>query len=207
MKKLMFVLSLVAVAVSAQAASLDWSVAPKSITSQTADPYYAFQKEVFLLDTKSAGYGDLIAALEGGTLEGGIAGFKASDWSGTVLGSAMTFSSSKTSKQSKSYGGISSAQVETDDESPVLYTLAALVFDKDSAGNDYYIVSGAANGQSYISIDDQSIALFNADSFAAGYTKYVQASPTPPDPGIPEPTSGLLLVLGGAVLALRRRRA
>ena len=196
---LLFVLMAVA-ALGAQAASLDWSLGPKSITSQTASPAYAFTKTVYLLDTTASDYADLAAALSGGTLAGGIAGFDASKWS-AVIGSAETYSNAKTSKQSKSYGSLTSkatvGSVATKD-------YVALVFDQDAGGKDYYVLSSAVSGLSYTdNPDDGSAAVFTSDKFGA-WTEYVASSS---GGGVPEPTSGLLLVLGGAMLALRRRRA
>ena len=57
----------------------------------------------------------------------------------------------------------------------------------------------------------QSVAqtAFAGQSFGEFYSGGTPTPPTPPTPGpggIPEPTSGLLLLVGGAMLALRRKQ-
>ena len=84
------------------------------------------------------------------------------------------------------------------------YDLAMIVVDGDD-----FLVSGTATGKSYLdNPDDGSAAGFTAAKMGAGsWATYTPAStPTPPTPDIPEPTSGLLLLVGGAMLALRRKQ-
>lgn len=75
-------------------------------------------------------------------------------------------------------------------------------------GKNAYIVSG--QGEQYKAGVTAEGAVYGTDFTQwddiemAGWTSLGGSSPTP---GIPEPTSGLLLVVGGAMLALRRRRA
>ena len=192
MKKLMFILA-TAAAVGVQAASLDWSIGPKGFNDQAGSG--DFTKTVYLLQvntTEDSNYQNLIAALSGGTLEGGIAGFDASDWS-AIVGEATSYSGSR---MSKSYGKTSgTATVSSVGEASYRY----LVFD-----GDYYMLSGTQTGMSYTSSpDDGSPAAFLAAD-AGSWTKYV---PESGGGGTPEPTSGLLLLVGGSLLALRRRRA
>lgn len=194
MKKLMFILA-TAAAVGVQAASLDWSIGAQAFNDQAASG--DFTKTVYLLQvntTEGSSYQNLIAALSGGTLEGGIAGFDASDWS-AIVGSATSYSGTR---MSRSYGKTSgTATVSSVGEASYRY----LVFDTQG-GNDYYMLSGTQTGLSYSSSpDDGSPAAFKA-SDAGSWTKYV-----PESGGAPEPTSGLLLLVGGSLLALRRRRA
>ena len=191
MKKLMFMLA-VAAAFGVQAASVDWSIGPKGFNDQAGSG--DFTKTVYLLQVNTAegsSYQNLMAALSGGTLDGGISGFKASDWS-AIVGSATTYSGTR---MSRSYGKLdATATVGSVGTASYVY----MVFD-----GDYYMVSSAVNGTSYTdSPDDGSPAAFAA-SDAGTWTKYVPGGTS----DVPEPTSGLLLLVGGAMLALRRRRA
>ena len=192
MKKLMFMLAF-AVALGVHAASVQWSIVAKGFNDQAGSG--DFTKTVYLLQVNNAegsNYNNLLAALSGGTLEGGIAGFDASDWS-AVVGSATTYSGTR---MSRSYGKVDTSTATVSDVGDASYVY--LVFD-----GDYYMLSGAQTGTSYsTSPDDGSPAAFTADD-ARSWTKYEAAG----GGGAPEPTSGLLLLVGGSLLALRRKRA
>ena len=78
-------------------------------------------------------------------------------------------------------------------------------------GKYYYLSTGTSVGDGYF---DSSMAyqayakmVDATDISGTMWSEAKTSSPTPPTPGVPEPTSGLLLVVGGAMLALRRRRA
>ena len=191
MKKLMFMLAVAAV-FGAQAASIDWSIPAKGFNDQAGSG--DFTKTVYLLQvntTAGSSYQNLMAALSGGTLDGGISGFKASDWS-AIVGSASTYSGSR---MSRSYGKVdATATVSAVGDASYVY----MVFD-----GDYYMVSSAADGTSYTSSPDDGQAVSFKASDAGAWTKYVPGGTS----DVPEPTSGLLLLVGGAMLALRRRRA
>ena len=191
MKKLMFMLA-VAAAFGAQAASIDWKIPAKGFNDQAGSG--DFTKTVYLLQVNTAegsSYQNLMAALSGGTLDGGISGFKASDWS-AIVGSASTYSGTR---MSKSYGKVdATATVGSVGEASYVY----LVFD-----GDYYMTSSAATGYSYTSSPDDGSPVSFALADAGTWTKYVAGGTS----DVPEPTSGLLLLVGGAMLALRRRRA
>ena len=73
-----------------------------------------------------------------------------------------------------------------------------------NGGNPYAVTAAQvyADGQTGTNVSA------NNSASALAYTSF-QAAPTPPGPGpdpLPEPTSGLLLLVGGAMLALRRKQ-
>ena len=192
MKKLMFMLA-VATVFGVQAASIDWSIPAKGFNDQAGSG--DFTKTVYLLQVNTAegsNYQNLMAALSGGTLEGGIAGFDASDWS-AIVGEATSYSGTR---MSKSYGKTTgTATVSAVGEASYRY----LVFD-----GEYYMLSGTQTGLSYSSSPDDGLPAAFQTTDAGSWTKYV---PESGGGGTPEPTSGLLLLVGGSLLALRRRRA
>ena len=85
----------------------------------------------------------------------------------------------------------------------------ALIFNGDSidTATDYKVVgSWTAN------VPGSGFTTFSNDitgMTTSGWSSISGSTPTPPTPGpsgIPEPTSGLLLLVGGAMLALRRKQ-
>ncbi len=84
------------------------------------------------------------------------------------------------------------------------YSLAALIMQGDD-----YVISGALSFTAYTAGVDEAAA----KSFASTQGSNPTSAWGPKNPsgsggeGAPEPTSGLLLLVGGAMLALRRKRA
>ena len=197
MKKLMFIAAVVAAGL-AQAASLDWAISAKSFTmSDDSKPNGA---TVYVFDTAADGYTAFITSLTGGELGDSISASTFTGASG-YLGSGTTYSSTKAAQLNLNYGK-ANGTVTVDKVQD--YDLAMIVVDGDD-----FLVSGTATGKSYLdNPDDGSAAGFTAAKMGAGsWATYTPAStPTPPTPDIPEPTSGLLLLVGGAMLALRRKQ-
>ena len=181
MKKLMIVLAAIAMASATQAASVSWKITTGG-TTYAGMNVYAFTA----------------ADLAGTTALAACQSTTASDWTtffgkgdkGTASGSGNRLASSAVT------GGVSGGE-----------NLTFVFVDGDVAeGSNYYVFNPVeipagnvyeppATGSEWNSLKASALTLAGSGKFTAGASD------------IPEPTSGLLLLLGGAMLALRRRRA
>ncbi len=190
MKKLMFIAAVVAVGL-VQAASLDWSIAPKAflMSDGTTKPNGV---TVYLFDATSAA--TFLANLDDGKLGDSISAETLTGAAG-YLTSGTTYSNTRTQLLNNNYGS-AKGTVTVGGNAGDMFDLVAIVLDDGGK----YLVSGAARGVSYTdSPDDGSASQFNMT--ANGWKTY-----TPASSDVPEPTSGVLLLVGGAMLALRRKR-
>ena len=187
MKKMFVVTAAIALAVATQAASVDWSVGASSWTmSDGSKP--AKNTVVYLID--GGQWATIQAAIDGGatsftTSDAGIIAIgQTSNTKGYVNGGTAT-SSSLVAGQT--------------------YNLAYMVFDS-SAGQFYASAtkSVAAYDPSSADFGETTYANFDATNFTttglSGGWSDAGGSP------IPEPTSGLLLLVGAGMLALRRKQ-
>ena len=85
--------------------------------------------------------------------------------------------------------------------------VALVVYDSDAVAGDYVGAYGIAVAQVSADASDDPPVTGGIPNFANDAEGYVAANIGIVGKSIPEPTSGLLLLLGGAMLALRRRRA
>lgn len=191
MKKLMFMLAAVAMAASLQAAKLDWSLAGKAI--QDTGGNYMYGQTTYLLTFASSAAADtLYSQLKAGdkTITEAI---------GLAVDSAVGGTNSK-----KNQGIIAT---RTADNSSLVagnnYYAALLVVDGDK-----FILSNAAQGLAYDPTStNPALQEGNAASFTAGHFSTTAESRTGWTTAAPEPTSGILMLIGLGALALRRRKA
>ena len=188
MKKLFVTTAAIALAVATQAASVDWSVGANTWTmSDGSKP--AKGTTVYLID--GAKWATISAAIDGGatsftTADAGIIAIgQTSNTKGAVSGTATS---------SASVAGTS-------------YTFAYMVFDT-SAGQFYASAtkSMAAYDPTDPDFSEVKTVSFAGESFtttglSGGWTTGGGSSPA-----IPEPTSGILLLVGAGMLALRRKQ-
>ena len=182
MKKLMFMLAAVAMAASVHAASVTWSTvamynAEGSKVKATATMY------VYLMDqTTYDGLSDVWATYGDDVKAGGT----------TAANAGGTKSASLTSKVSVS------APKDTATANTTYY--AAIIATYGTGDSMMYYTEKVS-----VTTGDDGNATFNIgggrlDSVTAAASAWTTAS-------VPEPTSGLLMLVGLASLALRRRRA
>ena len=182
MKKISVLLLAVCAAVFAQAASIDWSVgATKSNKIYGPDGTTVFGKTAgdaaYLI---LADYADGIKdALSAGTFSASTEG---------VVGKAVGFTSN---------GGVNSSTATS-----------SLLSDASSYAFSVLFVNG--DGSQYVMTAPQTATTSDADTvrdLAASYSDIKSAGWQSSSGGdVPEPTSGLLLLVGGAMLALRRKQ-
>lgn len=187
MKKLMIAFAVAAVAVFAQAATVDWSLASKN-TIKTYSGGDGAGIAVYLLNTAGTDYAKTVAGLADGTVTS--ANIKTQ---GSYLGTGTTGSSG--AKLGKASGQVTVASPGVD------YSMVFVYFE-NVGGKDYYYLSSATTGTSYdgsAEYPSGATATWMASDYAASNWHEATA--------VPEPTSGLLMLLGLAGLALKRKRA
>ena len=191
MKKLMIMLGVVAAAIGVQAASIDWSVANNGWVldsgSKAASGY-----TVYLINGATA-LETIAAAIDSTT-----GAFDADQtW---VFGSAAT---------DNAKGRVSELTTTTDKlVRGTDYDFSVLIIDAAATGGPKYMVSDTFTQTAYKAGDDEAMAAsFAASTFGANALTYNATSAANGWAAVPEPTSGLLMLLGMAGLALRRRRA
>ena len=200
MKKLSMAAGVAICAVSLQAATYNWTWTVSSPATAAYDSSstvvgnttaYLFFNYATTGDANS-GKTALVEALFAGT---DISGFKDS----AALGA----------------DGLSSSRniTATGDSAPKYYGFVALLAEDKDGGKWVYVSAnkngtGAATGATPLSYAVNNTTLYamegtalNANTSGTGWHQYAPAS------SVPEPTSGLLMLLGVAGLALRRRRA
>jgi len=178
MKKIIVVLGVICAAVLAQAASIDWSLtATKSNKVYGADGSTVFGKTS----------GDVAYLV----LESNLANIKsASDVAGLAVGSADSFNS---------YGGIATRTATSSSLSEnTKYNFAVVLVQ-----GDQFLVTPTIAGTTS-DADTVREAVFTYADVKASTGGWGKGSGGGED--VPEPTSGLLLLVGGAMLALRRKQ-
>lgn len=196
MKKLIMTVAVVAMAAITQAASIDWGVNAfpmfKGADGSTA---LAAGSSAYLIVDWSSNQSAIIAALSEGTLSTDTAGVIAQSATSNTMGfvPASTATSDKL----------------TYDVGTTTYDFAVLLIDTNTkSGETWYNVSQANTKAAYDSTKldefEKTEAVFAAqNAFTAANSQtggWQQAAV------VPEPTTGLLLLIGMAGLALRRKQ-
>ena len=204
MKKLMITACAVAFATLTQAATVNWS-ANETLISGDAELWSgtyptANQFDIYVYssaDLGSSTYADVLSAIQKGT---------GADWlkvgTDKALGKATLDAGT---------GGFSIAGTTATETDANTVNLFAIIVDKTD--KQYAFVVDAADftvGKAGAAANLNNTGLgedYDGYIFAADYTNAGQVGSNWYSQAVPEPTSGLLLLLGVAGLALRRRRA
>ena len=191
MKKLMIMLGAVAAAIGVQAASIDWSVANNGwVLDSGSKASSGFT--VYLINGSTA-LETIAAAIDSKT-----GAFDADQtW---VYGSAAT---------DNNKGRVSELTTTTDKlVRGTDYDFSVLLIDAGATGGPKYMVSAISTSSAYKVGDDEAASIsFGTSALGANALTYAAGTAANGWAAVPEPTSGLLMLLGMAGLALRRRRA
>lgn len=185
MKKIMFVVAVALLAFGAQAAAVNW----------TGSNVYAGDGS----SNKGSGYVGYLFLVSDYTTAQVAAAIDAGNWS-TVSGKALAKQYTTTAGK---YTGPSTATTAVDDSlGGTTQTGYAVIFNADSvdSATKYYI-----SATKDMAINGVGTTVFAFGSQAASQTATWGTVPGGSSP-IPEPTSGLLLLVGAGMLALRRKQ-
>ena len=186
MKKLMIATAIVCAAVMAQAAAFDWKTAKSGGAVNAPEGLTLAASTAYIFESTAAS--DIFAAFKAGT-----------DWTtGALDSNAIAATGKITAKDTKfTYGGAGQAA-----------TLNAIFAFEETIGGTKYLyisaasgeVAGPATGSETVQFKEAGVsaAINSLDGGYKGAGWYA---------AVPEPTSGLLLLLGMAGLALKRKRA
>lgn len=183
MKKLIMGVAIAMLAGFASAASVNWSCAGKTFGPSSADPATNGRAKNYLVYA--------FAAADYSTVTANLSAGKITDAVGLAKSSARTGTSGAASGTIE---GISGATYD-------IFLVAFDTYTAADAGLDTaknYIVSATLSGATYVPPATATSIDYDSTNFGAGTWQPAAA---------PEPTSGLLLLLGMAGLALKRKRA
>ena len=187
MKKLMIAFAAVALAAAAQAATVDWKFNSKN-TIKTYAGGNGASITVYLLDTGATDYSKTLAGIADGSITSANIASKAG-----YLTSGVTGASGASVGKASGSATVASPGVD--------YSMVFVYFETVDTKN-YYYLSGAQTGTSY----DGSAEYPTGTTATWASSNYAQSN-WHQTSSVPEPTSGLLMLLGMAGLALRRKRA
>ena len=185
MKKLMIMLAAVAMAVGAQASSVYWTCTNVKDATGNAVDGIAY----FMVESATQTRDQFIAAVAGKGAEAATA----------ALGSAYSWSASEAGKYTVGLGDavdVTSLGLKDDTS----YNAYIVVFDNTDLSKANFYVTGVKELTTMTGTETAQVK-FGSQSTAS------QAAGAWTAVAVPEPTSGLLMLVGLAGLALRRRRA
>ena len=191
MRKIVVALFALGFAVATQAASLNWTISNVYSSSDSAVKGSGYSALLFLTENTTN-----VGGLPTTTLETVVGLIGGSDWATAVSGLASAQANLNTS------GGVAgSTGVSTDFSSGSLSGFA-IIFDAANIADatHYYLVNnGAEKSATFTSPTGMQNLTFGSQATDSANSGNWQA--------VPEPTTGLLLLLGMAGLALRRKQA
>ena len=185
MKKLMIIIALAVVGASANAATFLWKAnSGRLFDGQGSATDNRYAGTGYLFDAASVSQASVLAAFAG---------------TGVDVGSALstgTFSAGRAAE---------SADFSGPDAD---FTAYFVVFGKDASGNDAVYISDTTTG-SYAAVGTGEVIFGQQNAYSSVGFKDISAGYAGAGwySAVPEPTSGLLMILGMAGLALRRKRA
>ena len=194
MKKLVLMGVAMAVAVATQAASVSWTITNVYSPSDSTTKAAVGSASAYLFVT--ANTTDVTTGIPVTTLAAVQAVLSSGDLTGLSSLAAA-------SKSNAAAGGFTGATGLTGFSSGSLTAFAVVVDSTDLASaKNYYLVSGGAEKTATFTSASGAKTLLWGDQ-----TSYTQGAGKWTSTSVPEPTSGLLMLLGMAGLALRRKRA
>ncbi len=189
MKKIMIALAVVALAAVGQAASINWSVANNAFAKSSLDTVNTTRTANYtVMLFAESNRADVMSILGAGTTDG--------------LSALALVDATKTKATGKAGGAI--ANVSDGSQSVFAVIFDTYSSDMTLADAKNYIASSAVTQNSYSGTDAATSLDYTSAQFAgSSWTEIASSS----SGDAPEPTSGLLLLVGAAALALRRRKA
>ena len=187
----MIALTAVVIAVVSQAASIDWSIAQNQwVLNNGTKPSEGYA--VYLINGATA-LDTIASAIDSKT------GAFSSDQTWVFGSSATSGSKGKVSKLTTESANLTSG---------TSYDFSVLMIDATNTSDIRYMVSDIYTMKAYDTTKGDEVAAiaFTSEFFSTGALTYDATNAANGWAAVPEPTSGLLILLGVAGLALRRRR-